>query len=169
MASRLVSDLVPAVARAAMAHIDLCRYDGIEIIDYCTYRSEKEQARLYEIGRTEPGRIVTYARPGKSFHQYRVARDIVPLVNGKAIWDDDVLWERVGRLGEAVGFEWSGRWERFRERPHFQITAGLRIDEISEMTSAQVENVIERWYKNHELLKTVELAEARLIGEKEII
>jgi peptidoglycan L-alanyl-D-glutamate endopeptidase CwlK len=50
-----------------------------------------------------------------------LAVDIVPLVNGKPIWSATApVWQKVGKLGEAAGLEWAGRWKRFREFPHFQ-------------------------------------------------
>lgn len=44
----------------------------------------------------------------------------VPVLDGKAIWNDEILWGKVGALGESVGLEWGGRWARFPDRPHFQ-------------------------------------------------
>ena len=102
--------------------------DGIDLLVTCTYRSDEEQAKLYAIGRTKPGRRVTNAAPGRSMHNFRfngkpasLAVDVVPLANGKPVWNAaDVVWKRVGELGEAAGLEWAGRWKRFREYPHFQ-------------------------------------------------
>ena len=52
--------------------------------------------------------------------------------NGKPVWgtiaaNDVALWAQVGVLGEKYGFEWAGRWKSFREMPHFQYTAGLKL------------------------------------------
>ena len=81
-------------------------------------------------GRTIPGKIVTNARAGQSFHNYRCAFDVVPLVNGKCIWDDEYLWNKIGMIGEFCGLIWAGRWTTFKETAHFQYTGGLTISQL---------------------------------------
>jgi peptidoglycan L-alanyl-D-glutamate endopeptidase CwlK len=111
--------------------MEMCTAEGIDVLITCTYRSAQEQDELYAQGRTKPGRIVTKARGGQSYHQYRVAYDVVPLRNGKPVWGtrdaDGALWQRVGELGEKAGLEWAGRWVRMKEFPHFQYTGGKTI------------------------------------------
>lgn len=157
--SRDIADLTPTVARAARAHKAACLREGIHIIETCTYRSANEQARLYGMGRTAPGRIVTHAPPGKSFHQYHVARDVAPVVGGKAVWDDMELWERIGELGEALGFEWGGRWKTFREAPHFQITLGMTTEEMARLSPEDIDGRIKGWYQRTGLVNTLITAE----------
>lgn len=43
-----------------------------------TYRTPVRQQRLYEQGRSEPGKVVTNARAWESAHQYGLAADFVP-------------------------------------------------------------------------------------------
>lgn len=132
--SRRLEDLHPVVATKARMHIALCDAEGIDIIVTSTLRTMAEQAELYAQGRTKPGRIVTKAPPGRSYHNYGLAYDVVPLRNGKAVWGttgaDGEMWLRVGLLGESVGLEWAGRWKRFREFPHFQWTGGLTLADL---------------------------------------
>lgn len=119
--SRSLDDLAPDVARAARMMLEVCEREGIQILITSTFRDHESQAKLYAQGRTAPGRIVTNAKPGESFHNYRVAFDVVPLRDGKPVWDDDdPIWRRVGEIGERCGLEWAGRWKTFREYPHFQ-------------------------------------------------
>ncbi len=118
----------------AKKFLDKCRAQGIEITVTCTYRDFQEQNRLYARGRTvltEHGqrvRKVTNAKAGQSFHNFRLAFDVVPLRHGKPVWRTDgadaMLWQRIGNIGEEVGLEWAGRWKKFREYPHFQYTGG---------------------------------------------
>jgi peptidoglycan L-alanyl-D-glutamate endopeptidase CwlK len=112
----------------AAAHIAACKAQGIDLLVTSTYRSTAEQNALYAQGRTKPGKKVTNAKGGQSFHNHRLAYDVVPLRNGKPVWgttgEDGKLWQRVGELGEAAGLEWAGRWTKFREFPHFQYTGG---------------------------------------------
>lgn len=53
------------------------------------YRSFSQQAILYARGRTTPGQIVTYSPPGSSYHNYRVAVDAAPIINGVVDWKFD--------------------------------------------------------------------------------
>lgn len=130
--SRKLDDLLPIVATKARALLSAAKRDGIELLVTSTYRDAECQDALYAQGRTTPGRRVTNAKGGQSWHQYRVAFDIVPLVAGKAIWDDRRIWTRIGELGESVGLEWAGRWKSFPESPHFQFTGGLTMAQLKQ-------------------------------------
>ncbi len=129
--SRSLSDLHPIVRAKCADHLAACALEGIELLITATYRSPEEQNRLYAIGRTTPGRKVTNAKAGQSFHNYRLAYDVVPMRHGKPVWgttgEDGKLWQKVGEIGESKGLEWAGRWTRFREFPHFQYTGGHRL------------------------------------------
>jgi len=137
ISSRKIEDLHPKVQAMAKAFLEKCRAEGIDVIITCTYRDAEEQNRLYARGRTvlvENGqkvRKVTNAKAGQSFHNHRLAFDCVPLRGGKPVWGttgaDQMLWMRVGNIGESVGLEWAGRWKTFREYPHFQYTGGHPI------------------------------------------
>ena len=128
--SRNIDDLDHRVAAKCRALIAACQDAGIDIIVTSTYRDNESQDALYAQGRTKPGAKVTNARAGQSWHNYRLAFDVVPVVGGKAVWNDKAAWETIGRLGEAVGLEWAGRWTRFREFPHFQWTGGLTLKQL---------------------------------------
>jgi peptidoglycan L-alanyl-D-glutamate endopeptidase CwlK len=133
--SRRIEDLTPAVQQRAKALVIAAKDAGIDLLITSTYRSNEEQAALYAQGRTKPGAIVTNARPGDSYHNWRCAFDVVPLRNGKPVWGtsgpDGDLWRKIGEMGEAVGLEWAGRWgSKFREYPHFQYTGGLTIEQV---------------------------------------
>jgi len=129
--SRKLTDLHPKVAAMCMQHIAECKQVGIDLLVISTYRDAESQTALYNQGRTAPGRIVTNAKAGQSLHNFRVAYDAVPLINGKPQWDaDDPVWKRVGELGKKCGLEWAGEWKRFREFPHFQFTGGLTLTDF---------------------------------------
>jgi peptidoglycan L-alanyl-D-glutamate endopeptidase CwlK len=150
VSSRDIGALAPSVATMAQEFLRLCRSDPwlagnyVTVIITCTWRSPEEQAALYARGRTKPGRIVTWAKPGQSEHNAVMngrpaarAFDVVPLRAGKPVWgtggngidedprddatDDLEVWQRVGAIGERVGLSWAGRWPRGkREFPHFE-------------------------------------------------
>lgn len=146
LSSRKIDDLITPAKLRALEFIYRCKAAGIDLLVTCTVRDAETQDALYAQGRTRPGRIVTNARGGDSFHQHRVALDVVPLRHGKPVWgaagngidadpaddetDDLELWQRVGLIGESCDLEWAGRWKRFRELPHFQFTGGLTIDDF---------------------------------------
>ena len=133
--SRSLRDLHPKVSILAQKMIAECHKNGIDLLVTSTFRDAEAQNALYAQGRTRAGAIVTNAKAGQSFHNYRVAFDVVPIVNGKPVWgtdgEDGKLWQSVGRIGKSVGLEWAGDWERFKEYPHFQYTQGLTLADFA--------------------------------------
>lgn len=107
-----------------------CKAAGFELLIYCTLRPNAEQADLYAQGRTKPGAVVTNARAGQSMHNpdesgRAWAFDAVPMVCGKAAWDNALMVSKMGEIGEAVGLQWAGRWRGpLRESVHFQLEKG---------------------------------------------
>jgi peptidoglycan L-alanyl-D-glutamate endopeptidase CwlK len=134
--SRQLDDLLPVVEKKIRALIDACAAEGIDLLVTSTFRDQESQNELYAQGRTKPGKIVTNAKGGESFHNFQCAVDVVPLRNGKPVWstsgEDGKLWNRIGEIGESVGLEWAGRWRTFREFAHFQYTAGLTLAQLKE-------------------------------------
>lgn len=98
----------------------------------------QEQADLYAQGRTKPGKIVTNAKPGRSYHNYGLAVDFAILKDGVPVWDSKVDvdedqipdYEEVGEFAEGVGLEWGGRFKSIVDLPHVQYTFGLSIDDL---------------------------------------
>lgn len=133
--SRNIQDLNPKVGALAESLIKACKENGIDIIVTSTYRDNESQQALYNQGRTPESKakkesIVTNAKPGESYHNYRVAFDVVPIVNGKAVWSDNKIWAKIGQLGVDLGLEWAGNWKTFKEYPHFQYTNGLTLKDF---------------------------------------
>ena len=125
--SRSMSDLNPKVAAMCSEFVNRCKAEGIDVIITSTYRDAESQNALYAQGRTLPGKKVTNAKAGQSYHNWRVAFDFVPIVGGKAVWGDDALWIKCGEIAEGIGLEWAGRWVKFKEYPHCQYTGGLTL------------------------------------------
>lgn len=123
MSSRSLDDLDPRVKPKVESFLAACKAAGIEILVTCTLRTYEEQAKLYAQGRTEPGKIVTRAKPGQSAHNAGLALDVVPLLHGKPVWDfPDPLWSKVGALGQEAGLQWYGApGAEFVEAAHFQL------------------------------------------------
>jgi peptidoglycan L-alanyl-D-glutamate endopeptidase CwlK len=129
--SRNIDDLLPGVAAKCREFVSACKAQGIEILITSTYRDRVSQAALYAQGRTKPGKRVTNAKPGQSFHNHRVAFDFVPITHGKANWNDKALFHRCGVIAESVGLEWAGRWGSFKELAHCQDTGGKTIKQLN--------------------------------------
>lgn len=125
--SRKLIDLHPRVAKLCNMFVAECASQGIDILITSTYRDAESQDALYAQGRTMPGKKVTNAKAGQSWHNWRCAFDFVPIVNGKPAWDDVGLFRRCGAIAEGVGLEWAGRWTKFPEMAHCQYTGGLTL------------------------------------------
>lgn len=132
--SRSLDELLPVVKEKVVAFLEKCESAGIDVLVTSTYRDSESQNALYAQGRTKPGNIVTNAKAGQSWHNWRCAIDVVPLRNGKPVWNtsgiDGEVWNKIGQLGESCGLEWAGRWTKFREFPHFQYTGGKTLKDL---------------------------------------
>jgi len=129
--SRSLDDLLPPVKERVEKFLNAAKDAGIDLLITSTYRDNASQNVLYAQGRTTPGKKVTNAKAGQSWHNYRCAVDVVPVVAGKPRWDvKDEVWQQVGALGKAAGLEWAGDWKKFKEYPHFQYTGGLTLAQL---------------------------------------
>jgi len=130
--SRNLADLLPPVRKRVEHFIAACKDANIDLLVTSTYRDFESQDALYAQGRTAPGKIVTNAKGGQSYHNWRCAVDVVPLINGKPEWDtSNPVWAQVGALGKSCGLEWAGEWKTFKETAHFQFTAGLTLADLN--------------------------------------
>lgn len=103
------------------------------------YRSDKEQNALYAQGRSKPGKVVTNAKAGQSYHNYGLAVDFVIIHRNRADYDltadhnqnDIPDWQELGELGKALGFKWGGDWDTFPDYPHLQMDFGLSVRQLA--------------------------------------
>lgn len=150
MASRSLNDLFPVVRDKAHLFTSECEKQGIIVLVTCTYRSHEEQTAIFAQGREQlqvvntlreyagltgitenANKIITRAKAGLSYHEYRCAFDVVPMEAGKPIWDDKhPAWIKIGTIGKSCGLEWAGDWKTMKEFPHFQYTGGLTINDL---------------------------------------
>lgn len=108
-------------------------------------RTFEEQDALYQQGRTKPGKKVTNAKAGSSFHQYGLAIDFCFVIdkdgNGSyetiswdtlKDYDKDGMpeWKEVVKVFEDAGYEWGGRWATIVDAPHIQKTFGHTWEEL---------------------------------------
>jgi peptidoglycan L-alanyl-D-glutamate endopeptidase CwlK len=128
------AELDPDVRELWLLLRTACEERGIDVFLIGTYRTPAEQDALYARGRTTPGPIVTNARGGWSWHNWRRALDIAIRDFPGDPSPDDVYngpWALVGALGEHLGLEWGGRWAHFADLPHFQSTKGLTLTQMN--------------------------------------
>jgi peptidoglycan L-alanyl-D-glutamate endopeptidase CwlK len=112
-----------------------------------TLRTFAEQDALYAIGRTKPGKRVTNAKGGQSYHNYGMAIDIVLLkdTNGDgtfetASWETNVDfdgdgvadWIEVVNIFKRYEWAWGGNW-KFTDKPHFEKTLGFSVMQLASM------------------------------------
>lgn len=95
-------------------------------------RTFAEQEKLYAIGRTLPGRKVTNAKAGSSYHNWGLAIDFCLLYdidgNGsfeKLSWKVNDDWKTVGIVFEDANWSWGHRWSKFTDSPHLEKTFGF--------------------------------------------
>ena len=123
-----LSQLQPHVEKAALKALAEAEKAGLDILITQGLRTYAEQDALYAQGRTKPGKIVTNARAGYSYHNFGLAFDFVIIKNGKAVWDENHPdWKKFVAICKKHGFEWGGDWKSFKDYPHFQMTGGLSL------------------------------------------
>ena len=107
-----------------------------------TLRTIAEQDALYAQGRTKPGKKVTNAKGGSSYHNYGLAIDICLIIDGKeASWDiskdfdkDGISdWMEAVAIFKSRGWEWGGEFKSFKDAPHFQKTFGFTTTKLKTM------------------------------------
>ncbi len=97
--------LHPKVRKAIKATLVDMKSEGIEIFVFEAFRSPVRQNFLYAQGRTTPGKIVTYARAWRSYHQYGLAADLVFGGPGKWTWNEPKkgAWKKLHSIGKSHG------------------------------------------------------------------
>ena len=134
--SRSLDELHPRVAKKARALIEQASESDIELVVVCTYRDLESEVALHDSGRGKNGKKMIYYWPKTSYHPWRMAFDVMPLLQGIPVTqakypNEKRIWEKLGEIGEALGLEWGGRWPVPRtERGHFQLTEGLTIAQL---------------------------------------
>lgn len=104
-----------------------------------TYRPKERQYYLYGQGRTQmqcvnagmpATKAAKYSTPGlpritwtlNSIHIQRKAVDVIPVRDGKAIWNSqDKETKKIIKIMQRYGFEAGANWTSSPDSPHFQI------------------------------------------------
>lgn len=102
--STLHEDFRPKVEK----WFDECHEKSILVYVYEGFRTPQRQDQLYAQGRTSPGRIVTNARSGQSFHNAGIAIDWVPLRRAdkaEGMYEADWTNEEAYAIGQEIGYK----------------------------------------------------------------
>jgi peptidoglycan L-alanyl-D-glutamate endopeptidase CwlK len=134
----ILNDLHPLVSNRVVKVLNRATQQNLYVILYQGIRTFQQQDALYKQGRNEAGeivdkdKVVTYAKPGTSWHNYACAVDIVmnmgPRPKIHPTWDSFIDenkdgvndWVVLGQIGKDYGFEWGGEFKGFVDVPHFQ-------------------------------------------------
>jgi peptidoglycan L-alanyl-D-glutamate endopeptidase CwlK len=128
--SRKIEDLLPELQRLANQFVNECKLNNLDVMIYSTYRDIEKQNDVYAQGRTKPGKKVTNAKGGQSYHNFRRAFDFAVKVDGKIDWDNVALYTKAGKIAMSLGLEWGGSWKSFKDYPHCQWTEGKTLADL---------------------------------------
>ena len=141
-----LDDLRPKTKKLCELWIEECRKAGINLVITQTLRSMELQDAYYSQGREslsivnekrkkvnlppitekENKSIITKANAGSSPHNYGLAWDFAPIVNGKINWDNLDLFRKCGEISKKISFdgytlEWGGDFKTIKDFPHIQL------------------------------------------------
>jgi peptidoglycan L-alanyl-D-glutamate endopeptidase CwlK len=116
-------------ARRSLTAIRAALTPGLVVRIISGTRTYAEQNALFRQGRFgNPGKIVTKARGGQSWHNFGLAWDIGLFRNGTYL-EDAAPYLPYGTPGKVAGVAWGGDWAGdFQDEPHYQFgTAGQTV------------------------------------------
>lgn len=109
---------------------------GLPFGAFMGLRTFTEQNALYEQGRSLPGKVITNARGGSSWHNFGLALDMVEdgdleQAGIQWSWKKNADYLLIGDIAKSVGLEWGGFWKSFKDYPHVQLTGSLSLPEAN--------------------------------------
>jgi len=133
---KLIDTLHPLIKQRAIDFVaDVNKTLGIDLHVVQALRTIDEQNALYAKGRTAPGAVVTNAKGGSSYHNYGLAFDVAPFVNGKLNYNID--WNPVAAIGKKHGFKWGGDFKSIKDKPHFEDGFGHSVHDLYALSQKQ--------------------------------
>ena len=108
---------------------------GLEYRAICGTRTFEEQAQLYAQGRTKPGKIVTNARPGSSFHNFGLAIDCGVFEGGKYLDKTNprkaaAFHREAAKLCAKHGLRWGGNFKSIVDMPHYELDTKVTLAQM---------------------------------------
>lgn len=124
----------PRLAAAVEQMAVILSLENIEFRVTQALRSWDEQQKLYAEGRSAPGKIVTNASGGHSWHNYGLAVDLAIIEAGVIDWNAaHPAWQRMIQVGEMLGLLSGSTFRTFPDNPHFQLTGKFPISPNDEV------------------------------------
>lgn len=153
---REISQLHPYLQELVLKLVEECAKQNLQIAIGECYRTVEEQNALYAIGRSKPGSKVTNARGDSysSMHQWGVAFDIYRNDEKGLYYNADSFFNRVGKVGEALGLEWGGSWSGLVDLPHFQLPDWGSTPTLLKQQYKNPDNFKKTWVKEEDLPMT---------------
>ncbi len=135
--TKALTDVHPELRLRVMMLIKLLHANQLYFGAFMGMRTIGEQEALFAQGRTIPGKIVTQARGGQSWHNFGLAVDMVedgdPTRAGiQWSWANNKDYLRIGMFAQMCGLEWGGFWKSFKDYPHVQLTFGMTLAEANQ-------------------------------------
>ena len=141
-----IDELRPKTKELCKLLMQKCKENGFDIETIETKRSMEIQSAYYAQGREsllvvnslrkkaglnpitekENENKITNAKAGTSAHNYGLAFDVCPVVNGKLAWNRLDLFKKIGELSRTINIdgyslEWGGDFKSIKDSPHFQL------------------------------------------------
>ena len=137
--------LRPKTKKLCELWIEECRKAGINLNITQTLRSMELQEAYFSQGRLDLNTvnslrkkvglngitakenvIITKAKAGTSPHNYGLAWDFCPIVNGKLDWNNLELFKKCGEISKKINLdgytlEWGGDFKTIKDMPHIQL------------------------------------------------
>lgn len=128
---------ITEIEKGFPANIKIRIVQGLRTIEY--------QNELYAQGRTKPGKIVTKARGGKSYHNYGLAIDFAILYDndGNGSFEElswDIFrdhdkdgksdWREVVDYFKTIGYRYGGDWQTIKDFPHLEKSFGYTTAQL---------------------------------------
>jgi hypothetical protein len=133
--AQALTGLAPALRARADRLLEECRASGLRLAVTQGLRTLQQQDALFAQGRTAPGRIVTNAGGGHSYHNFGLAFDVVVLNDqARTVWDPaHPGWRLAAEIGKQLGLAWGGDWRSFRDLPHFERRGNLGLQRCRQL------------------------------------
>ena len=135
-----LAQVLPALAEKVRQLADELAKQNIVIRVVQGLRTWAEQDGLYAQGRTAPGKVVTNCQGGHSYHNFGLAVDCAPSINGvdqqyQPDWNPShPVWKTMESLAQEMGLGVGAYWRSFPDAPHLQLNGcfpvGAPNDEV---------------------------------------
>jgi peptidoglycan LD-endopeptidase CwlK len=139
-----LKDVNPALAAKITQLATILTEAGVDIRVTQGLRTWEQQDELYAQGRTLPGKIVTNARGGESWHEFGVAVDVVPMDQEppKPDWDvSHPVWQNLVSEAQLLGLTSGSCFHSLKDWPHLQevgrFPVGAPDDEARQIWTTQ--------------------------------